>query len=360
MKILIIKSSALGDIIQAFPVLNYLRQKYPSAKIDWVVERSCAELVQAHPYVNTVLELDTKKWRKGWMNEWNRKEIFSFRRALREEQYDLVFDLQGNIKSGLILSQARARMKVGFGWKTVSEKPNLLFTHFRHDPSFDQNIRDDYLNLVKSYWNDQMAYQDRGVQLKISTEEKERIETMFRNFPSQKLKVMVCPGSAWKNKQMTPEALNEFLELLQNHYKASYLFVWGNPEELQLAQTLQSNLHGSFIAEKLSLPVLQNLMERMDLVIAMDSLPLHLAGTTSTSTFSVFGPSLSSKYKPQGEKHYAMQGSCPYGKTFPKRCPKLRTCPTGACIRGLTGRQVFDQFQQDVLNAEKLDGTTQR
>ncbi|SCA63497.1 hypothetical protein SCG7086_AS_00250 [Chlamydiales bacterium SCGC AG-110-P3] len=96
------------------------------------------------------------------------------------------------------------------------------------------------------------------------------------------------------------------------------------------------------ILPRLSLPVLQAVMNRVRLVIAMDSLPLHLAGTTSTPTFSVFGASSMQKYKPLGGIHHGLQGECPYNVSFEKRCARLRSCKTGACIRSLTGKQVMD------------------
>jgi len=82
----------------------------------------------------------------------------------------------------------------------------------------------------------------------------------------------------------------------------------------------------------------------MQLVIAMDSLPLHLAGTTNTKTFSFFGPSSSAKFMPMGEQHHAFQGSCPYGKVIQRRCPIIRTCKTGACLRGISSDTLFDAF----------------
>ena len=84
-------------------------------------------------------------------------------------------------------------------------------------------------------------------------------------------------------------------------------------------------------------------MAEMDLVLAVDSLTLHLAGTTSTKTFSVFGPS-AAEYQPEGERHQTYQGKCPYGRLFEKRCPVLRTCSTGACTRGIEGKQLFLNF----------------
>ena len=83
----------------------------------------------------------------------------------------------------------------------------------------------------------------------------------------------------------------------------------------------------------------------------MDSLPLHLAGTSGTATFSVFGASSAQKYKPLGIAHQAVQGVCPYGKVFERRCPVLRTCPTGLCIKSILGDDLYNEYLKTEKNA---------
>lgn len=102
----------------------------------------------------------------------------------------------------------------------------------------------------------------------------------------------------------------------------------------------------SDVVDRLSLPALQNLMAHVDLVITMDSLPLHLAGTTMIPTYSFFGASSANKYKPLGKQSGTYQGICPYDRQFEKRCPILRTCKTGACIKNLEGSQLFEEFMR--------------
>jgi heptosyltransferase I len=344
-KFLIVKTSSLGDIIQTFPSLSYLRRKFPYAQIDWVVEKSFAELILTHPDVNNVHLIDSKTWRKGVFSHW--KEVLQFRKELQKITYDAVFDLQGNVKSGFITSLVRSPSKVGFGWKTVHEKPNTLFTNKRYNPPQGVNIREDYLLVVKGFFADQAEFIDQRTLLRISPDqEKEMEQILSKPELSQGPKVMVCPGSAWSNKQLTKESLVDFLTRLQGYLACSFVFVWGSQAEQLLVQELHVKLPQSILLNRLSLPILQNLMDQMDLVVAMDSLPLHLAGTTKTKTFSVFGASLASKFKPAGGHHHALQGTCPYGRQFDKRCPILRTCPTGACIRSLSGETVFESFQR--------------
>jgi heptosyltransferase-1 len=304
--------------------------------------------VQAHPKVSNTLCISTRAWRRNFYKLSTFQEIRNFRSHLRREAYDVVFDLQGNVKSGLVLSQVKSKQKVGFGKKFVPEWPNMLFTNNRFTPKPGSNIRDDYLSVVKAFFEDTSPNKSHEVILNISEIQKAVIQSILQNaIFEQGLKVVVCPGSAWRNKQLTKEALTSFLSRLQEYLKCNFIILWGSLEEKEVAHQLhQQFMQHSIVVDRLSLPMVQNLMIAADLVVAMDSLPLHLAGTTSTPSFSVFGPSLAQKYKPMGSRHFAFQGGCPYNRTFEKRCPILRTCPTGACIRELSGDgDLFIKFQ---------------
>jgi heptosyltransferase-1 len=322
MKILIVKTSALGDLIHTFPVLSYLRNRFPFAQIDWVVEASFAELVEAHPHVTRVLTIESKKWRKAPFHFW--EEIKNFWSILRETEYDFVFDLQGNVKSAAILAQARAKEKVGFGWRTVPEWPNALFTSAKINPPPGKNIREDYLAVVQGYFKDTAPYPIEPVVLRITEAQCSRIEAV----PSGA--TLVCPGAAWPNKQLAFEQLLAFLKQLE---RGPYLFAWGTEHEREIGVQLAAHFHKSSVLERCTLAVLQHVMARCALVVAMDSLPLHLCATTPTPTIGFFGPSSAKKYGPIGERHHVIQGKCPYGIVFEKRCPKLRTCKTGACLK---------------------------
>jgi len=347
MKILIVKTSALGDIIQAFPVLQYLRESYPHAQIDWVVEQGFSPLVEAHPSLNRVIKIDTKKWRRGF---WKKEVVAEFkhlRQQLRQTHYDLLFDLQANLKSGLINVLVSSSKKVGFGTKTVHEWPNMFFTNQRIDPPPGKNIRDDYLYLAQHIIGN-FETKIQGIQLKINEIEQSKINEIL-SVPSwaKGPKIMVCIGSNWPNKQLGKATLLSFLKLIANHLDSRFLFVWGTDEEKQVVEKLVDHFpQNGYVLEKMNLAVLQNVMAGTDLVIAMDSLPLHLAATTHTPTYSVFGASSANKFKPVGDIHEAYQGQCPYGKTFVKRCPILRTCATGACIKNIEVEKLYRHFVQ--------------
>jgi heptosyltransferase-1 len=347
MRILIVKMSSLGDIIHAFPVVEFLKQCEPQCEIDWAVEQPFAELVQAHPLIHRVLRVQTKKWRSQLSKKNTWREIHQFRKELRQTRYDLVLDLQGNMKSAFVTASARSPLKVGFNYTSVSEWPNLLVTHKKYQPPSGGNVREEYLFLAQCAMDRvNQTPTSSGVKLNLTEQDRSQLQTIITKLKQrQGLKVLICSGSNWPNKQLSKECLQSFMQSFVKEMNAHFLFAWGNASEKKVAEELTIALpENSSIIDRLSLPALQNLMDQVDLVLAMDSLPLHLAGTTATPTYSVFGASSAQKYKPVGERHEAFQGQCPYGKTFERRCNVLRTCRTGACIKHLQGEQLFKHF----------------
>lgn len=340
--ILIIKTSALGDITHIYPSVRFLKDAYPGCRIDWVVERSGESLVKSNPYVDCTLVIDSKAWRKSLFANETWTQIRAFFKRLRETRYDVVFDFQGNSKSGVITALAHAQTKVGFGKQAVSESLNCLFTNVHVDPKEGQNIRYDYLALVER-WSGLKAGDLKQTLLNLTSDEQSLLKSLLLK-KSTHSNIMVCPGSAWPNKQLTGQTLLAFLQRIEKTKAVKFWLVYGTPAEKQLVEDLHHQLNDAEIVPKLTLPLLQNWMCSMDQVIAMDSLALHLAGEAQVSTFSVFGPSLASKYEPLGLQHIALQGNCPYGRHFKKRCPVLRTCPTGACMHDLPVHLICDSY----------------
>lgn len=344
MRILIVKTSALGDILHAFPVLSYLRHKFPDAAIDWVVEKGGASLLQNHPDVNHTWVIDTRLWRKQLFHKETYLEIRQFKKALQTRDYDLIFDLQGNTKSALFTWWARGEKKIGFGWKSVAEKPNLLATSTHIDVSLSLPIQKRYLHLVQQACGDTEEFTPVPVTLTLSSSEQERLDSLLSQAPFAP-RFMVAFGSYWENKQLSLPTLLSFLQKLSLSYDPFFFLIYGTQEEKKKAEELTHSLGKKALAVgELSFPLWQALMLNMQAVIAMDSAALHLAGTTSVFSFSLFGPSLAAVYKPLGQNHHALQGPCPYHRTFAARCPILRTCPTGACMKNFKAEELAEAF----------------
>ncbi len=327
MKILIVKTSSIGDIIQSFPVIEYLKKRH--AVIDWVVEKEYEGLIRSHPDIRRAITLQSRSWRK--FRSW--RDIQPFVKALREEYYDVLFDLQGNTKSACITFLARANDKVGFGWESLAEFPNFFATKTRISVDQHLQIQKRYLQLVQKFYDDPADFIPQGVSLHL-----EEIAVP----PNC---VMVACGSKWSNKTLSELTLENLVRKIAEQDHPHFYFIWGNPEEKERAERLQEKFGGISLGN-LSFPVWQALMRKMKLVVAVDSAALALCGTTQTPSLSFFGPSRASIYKPLGEHHIAWQGPCPYGQAFETRCPRLRTCRTGSCLKKADAEELFSFLQK--------------
>src|SRR4030065_2966952 len=116
MNFLIIKTSSIGDIIHTFPVVEYLKTRFPGYSCDWIVEEEYAPLLKAHPNVNEVLTIATRKWRRSWFQKNSYTELRQAMTRLKNKSYDVIFDLQGNTKSAVLTYFAKGNQKVGYGW----------------------------------------------------------------------------------------------------------------------------------------------------------------------------------------------------------------------------------------------------
>jgi heptosyltransferase-1 len=334
MRALIVKTSSLGDIVQTFPVVEYLKTHQGVTHVGWVVEASAVPLVRAHPLVDTVIAIDTHRIRSIFPSVTFFKELRQQRALVRESSWDLLFDLQGNIKSGLVTRCARAKTKVGFGLHAASEWPNILATNRRLEPPSGLPARESYLALVKGFFDDRRPFEGSGIELHLTEGQERALSSELARWPKFRSVWMIAGGSAWPNKMCRAETMIQVLRYLRDAYGPYFVFVAGTGEELRTAGYLAEEfLESSHVLYRPDLPVLQRMIGHAATVLAVDSLILHLAGTTATPTFGFFGPSCAYRYAPPGSGHF--QGQCPQNISFDHRCPHLRTCESGACLKNV-------------------------
>jgi heptosyltransferase-1 len=347
MRVLIVKTSALGDIVQAFPVVEYLKSRQHVDHVGWLVEKKAASLVHAHPLVDTVIEIDSTSLRSLFprlemLREWKRQ-----RSLLKERCWDCVFDLQANIKSGLATWSVRSPTKVGYGFHTVAEWPNIFATSERVDPPSGLSIREEYLHVVQHHFQDSLSFETGPIELRL-TESQERILAQeVSRWPPATPIWFVSVGSTWPNKMCRTQSLLDVLRLCREKYSSYFVFVAGNGVELREAGTLAQEFpRSSHVLYRPELPLLQRAMNHAHAVLAVDSIILHLAATTQAPTFSFFGPSSATKYAPRGKRHGFFQSGCSSHAAFEKRCPLLRTCQSGECLKGADPEEIFQSIER--------------
>ena len=327
LKILIIKTSALGDIMQCLFVIDYLKTKFPSASVDWMVEERFSDLCLSCPGIDEVIVVNTKKIVKGGFGF-----VAQTIHRLKKLRYDLVIDLQGNIKSGLLMAPVRAKEKVGFSLTTAPEWIGALFAKHRYRVDPKGPIQFQYLSLLEQHFKDNTAYRMPKIELKLSAKDHQRLEALSGAFMIPYNTIMVCFGSNWENKKLSK---GQIVALLKSIEGPCFLFIYSGEKEKVFAEELSKVFKGSLVLGDLSIPLWQYMMLKTKGVICMDSAALHLAALSKVKSFAFFGPSSSLVYNPREKMHHAYQGRCPYEVKFSKRCGQLRTCKTGACLKSL-------------------------
>src|SRR5215471_547396 len=166
-RILLIKPSAVGDVIHTIPVLAKLRARYPAARIDWLLTPALAELIRHHPGLSNVVPFARREFARWW--SWSAvKELAGLVRALRQPRYELVIDLHGQFRSALLCLATGAPHRIGFdrprrqsratsrklpaeayrhGWTGAREGAWLAYTHRIPLPTLDAHAVDRYLWL---------------------------------------------------------------------------------------------------------------------------------------------------------------------------------------------------------------------
>ena len=137
-RILIVKTSSLGDVVHNLPVASDIRRNFPDARIDWVVEEPYAPLVRLHSAVRRAIPVAFRRWRQRLLGTLTWREIGEFRRLLRTERYDAIIDTQGLLKSALIARAAKGRLH-GFDAGTAREPFAARFYDVKHHVARSQH-----------------------------------------------------------------------------------------------------------------------------------------------------------------------------------------------------------------------------
>lgn len=132
MRVLLVKTSSLGDVIHNLPVASDIVSQYPDAVIDWVVEENFADIPQLHPAVRKVIPVAVRRWRKQLFARETWAGLRALRRVIRQESYDHVIDTQGLLKSALIARQARGR-RFGYAMRSAREPMAACFYDSRFE-----------------------------------------------------------------------------------------------------------------------------------------------------------------------------------------------------------------------------------
>ncbi|MCM2356542.1 MAG: lipopolysaccharide heptosyltransferase I [Geobacteraceae bacterium] len=328
MRVLIVKMSALGDIIHALPVLAYLHTVSPGIEIDWVVEEPFLEVLEGNSLISRIYKVRTKVWRKNPLAGATLREIGALKRALRERSHDLVLDIQGNLKSGLVCWLSGADDRIGFAREWLQESVNLAFTT-RQIPvrRQDYHVSDQCLRLVSVPFGRDFREMELATDIATSPADDAAADVLLSTLNDGLAFLFHC-GTTWPTKLWHEGgwvALGK--ALLDKYPESSILLSWGNEAEKGEAMAIASAIgNGVRVIDRFPLKGFAALLKKVDLVVGGDTGPVHLAAAVGTPTVSFYRASDGRRSGPRGKRHVVVQSPLHCTSCFITRCDRDDEC----------------------------------
>jgi len=344
MNILIVKTSAIGDVTHTMPALNCLRSHFPEAHITWLVEEAASDLIIGHKAVNRVLVSKRQKWVKEFRSgSWagSIKKARNFVKRLRDREYDLVIDFQGLLKSGIWVWLSRGKKRVGFGKGMQHSECSYLFLN-KKVPAVDMEIHalDRELLLLEAI---DISCTELIYDFPITPVHRQNVEQLLDNAGFKKkgqTLIAINPQTKWETKLWYNDRFAELADKLAEE-GAFVVFTGGAADRKVILEIQEKMSHKSLdLTGKSSLKELAALYERADLVISTDTGPMHIAAAMGTPVVALFGPTAPWRTGPHGDGHQVLRHDLPCSPCFKRQC--LMDKEKKKCMKTITVSQVVD------------------
>ena len=335
-RILLIRLTALGDVVYALPALTALRRHCPKAYIAWAVEDAAAGLLRGHPFIDDLIIVPRKAWQKNLKT--GRvlgvvREARQFRRDLRSRQFDMAIDLQGNLRGALVARASGAPHTIGFAPPCNREHAHLLLKQaIAVNPALHKLER----NLALLEAIGVPATDAQGVMPPPSDAGKRAVDDLLRQAGVQGSFVLVHPGvSRFGSFKQWPK--EKFVELCRRlREQGAAVVLSAGPGEEELAEGIAADTGNAAVARGLGLLELAELMRRAGAFIGSDTGPTQIAWMAGTPTVALMGPKDLAIYGPLGSPHRKL-----YAANLPCRPCTRRTCADNRCMKEIATEDVL-------------------
>lgn len=329
-RILLIKPSAIGDVVHALPVLNLLRRRWSAAHISWLVTPACAGLLEGHPQIDKLIYFDRKRFGTSWKSWSAARDMTRFGRSLGRESFDLVIDLQGLFRSGWLTWQTHAPLRVGS--TSAREFSGVFCTHLAPIHTSNQHAIDRYLTVAEF-----LGLGRTPVEFIFPTDDHDR-QAVEQLLPPGNPFAVLLPATNWPTKRWPIENFAALIEPLRERFGLESV-VAGGSDAAELAPQLPGAIN---LAGKTTLRQLVALLERADLVIANDTGPMHIASALGRPLVAMFGPTSPVLTGPYQRLDSVIRFNLSCSPCF------SRTCSHRSCLRWLGVRPVLDLAEEQM------------
>jgi heptosyltransferase-1 len=307
MRVLLVKTSSLGDVVHNLPVATDIRRQFPEARIDWAVEEDLVEVPRLHPAVAEVIAVAPRRWRKALFEPQTRREIAEVRARLAARGYDFVIDTQGLLKSALIACLAPGR-RIGLDWASARE---LLrpFYHRTYGVAWGRHAVErnrELAALALGYALAQPA--DYGIGAPALTPP----PAWTRALSEQPFAVLLHATSAVE--KLWPE--HQWVKLGEHlhHRGLTSVLPWGGEAERRRSEHVARRLSLAYVPPRLTLTEASWLLGNARIVFGVDTGLSHLAVALGTPTVGIYcatDPAATGLYGPSRARSVGTAGRPP-------------------------------------------------
>lgn len=279
MRVLIIKTSSMGDIIHTFPALTDAGTVIPGITFDWVVEEGFADIPAWHPLVNQVIPVGLRRWRKHLLSRKTWSDLKTLRKRLQAKDYDLIIDAQGLLKSAWIAFFAKKAKRSGLDFQSARESLASFCYQQKYRVDFYQQAVLRMRSLFSQALGYEIPYQEPNFGLN---------KALFKQSIHQNYLVFLH-GTTWKSKEW-PEIYWKQLAALAAQAGYFIKVSGGSAAEIESADRIAKSHAEIEAIPRLTIPEMAALLAHAQAVVTVDTGFGHLAAALDVPTVSLFGP----------------------------------------------------------------------
>ncbi len=338
MKILIIKPSSLGDVVHSLPFLKAIKDTFQDAHIEWVISKSFKEILERNPLIDKLIVFDKDSWKKLRNFPKTAKDGVGFVKTLRAGRYDMIVDLQGLLRTGIMAFFASSPLKIGF---KHAREGSRHFYNKKISVNGSLHAVDKCLEVAKS-----VGAKTNRVEFPFYIDDTERkiIRRLIGNLTEY---VVVVPSARWETKKWPAENFGTLISRLS----VPCIIIGSAADEETIRRVMAfSKGKGINLCGKTSLKELLALIEGAKAMVSNDSGPMHIGAAMGIPVIALFGPTDPSKTGPygwseirseqKGEKLKVLKASLDCSPCFRKKCKDP------LCMRNISVETVFKEIKE--------------
>ena len=334
MKILILKPSSLGDVIQALPVLRLVKCHLPASEIFWWIDSNLAPLIENDPDLAGIVRFERKRWASP--RHW--PEMLRSLRWMRAQNFDWVIDLQCLLRSGTFAWLANGKFLIGLD--EVREGARGFYDLAVRRASFHTHAVDWYLAVLPPLGvpvhNNFQWLPERS---KIAAAVKSKWQSTGTRW------ITIQPGARWANKRWPVQNFAELVHLLAGKFPAARFAILGNDDDKPLGEAISraEPAHCLNLCGRTSLPEMVEWLRLSELMITNDTGPMHVAAALGTPLVALFGPTEPRRTGPYGQLENVLRINLPCSPCMKSYCAYEKP---NECLKAIPPAMVFERVQR--------------